>query len=188
MRKLFLWIVFLIVSLLISFSCSNGNHNITWEQEVDSTVKYWNGRHMILPDSIESLVNKLKFPTSSNENVNSLKVVSYIDGNCGTCLLNLQFWEGFIHEVLLKTSNCEFLIFVNAEDKNDFASAAIKYGFTYPWLFDKESSFIKMNKIWDKRFQTALLNSKNEVILIGDPTNNIKLAELYMDTILKLSN
>jgi hypothetical protein len=38
--------------------------------------------------------------------------------------------------------------------------------------------------LWDKRFQTALLNEKNEVVLIGDPTVNEKLKDLYMDVLL----
>ena len=54
----------------------------------------------------------------------------------------------------------------------------------YAWQFDQEQIFISKNELHDPRFQTVLVDTNNQILLIGDPLLNPKLRRLYMETIL----
>lgn len=53
------------------------------------------------------------------------------------------------------------------------------------WAYDKYEEFIIKNNLFDDRFQSVLVDDKNIIRLIGNPTHNPKLANLYEKAILK---
>jgi hypothetical protein len=139
-----------------------------WKETTLQMVEKWNGKKMVLFNEPVA-----KAP---------IKVVTYIDATCSACLINFGFWQKFIDEVSKNKLNCDFIIYVTVDDESAIASL----GFTYPFIPDNEQQFVYGNEIWDKRFQSALLDRNNKVILIGDPTMNVELGKLYMSAIKKL--
>lgn len=55
----------------------------------------------------------------------------------------------------------------------------------HEWLYDPFYRFIDANKLNDERFQALLIDRNKEIILIGNPIQNIALKKLYEETIWK---
>ncbi len=166
---------------LFVFSC--GLKDKAWKSQVEKVITDKIGKKLIIPDSLELFIDNSFSVFLSKSLDDHLKIVGYIDANCGACLMNFSFWKDFMGEINRKNINCNVYLFVNI-DKNNINTIQ-KMGFDYPFILDCKSSFAALNDLWDKRFQTALLNGENEVILIGDPTLNPALRDLYMEVILE---
>lgn len=156
-------------------------NNDTWENIVRNAVDKYVGKTLILP-----YVDSLYIEESDYHDVCELpiKVVCFLDGDCSTCLMKTSFWKKFISEVSSQGFHEIPVIMYGyssfEENFRDYMNAA----WSGPWQFDGNRAFIEYNKLYDLRLQTLLLDSANNVILIGDPLLNPTLRELYMKTIL----
>lgn len=169
-----------IFSILLFLSCQKSKDKKEWESTVVSTVNKWHNKEMSLPDSLSMIdfQNDTTMFLLSNLK-KKYRFVVYIDAECSVCLMHFRFWEQFVSEV--KKNNCDYLFYVC---KRFTKNAVIRNtGFTLPYIIDDETLFISENELWDKRFQCALLNDRNEVVIIGDPTLNVKLKEYYINTL-----
>jgi hypothetical protein len=153
-----------------------------WEKYAEEEIIKRIGKSIYIPDSIlyahENLIDTLYLSDLKA----GRKIATYIDIGCSACLNNFGFWNKFIEESKSKNIHCDYLIYINGNKQT--VHPIRQLGFHHPLLLDTNSVFIQKNSLWDKRFQTALLNEKNEVIIIGDPTVNEKLKDLYMDALL----
>jgi hypothetical protein len=166
----------IILFFLFSSCCFKSKEQKNWEKYAEKEITKWIGKEMYLPDSILSgNINSIDTFYVYRKNK---KIVTYIDVGCSACLINFSFWNKFIEEAQNKKIDCDYLVYINTGRES--LAAIAKLGFHHPVLLDTCRLFIKKNSIHDKRFQTALLNEKNEVLLIGDPSVNEKLRELYM--------
>jgi hypothetical protein len=182
------------LTALLLFSCQGSNNqdnqkkdktNDEWLKFSTEMVDYWEGRKMALPDTLK-LIN----PNSSfQNNIPKLKMVSYIDGSCSMCVENLSQWIKFIDTINHEGEKCKFVFYIHTEDEEKFQRDVLnKLGFNAPWLSDRNNDFIRANKLYDLRFQTALLDESDRVLLIGTMSLRPPLQELYKQTIKRLSN
>ncbi len=155
-----------------------------WKEKAQNTIHKFYGKRLILPQNVE-LINGLL----SNRDYFSakLKVVSYIDGTCGACILDLKYWKKFINKINKLNIDCKFIFYIYASDVNDIKKLLANIGFEYPWFFDKDCLFIEKNELFDKRLQTFLVKN-DSIILIGSPVLNSKLDILYFKTIKQIEN
>jgi hypothetical protein len=58
-----------------------------------------------------------------------------------------------------------------------------KFIISTPWIFDDKMKFIGDNNLGDTRFQTALLNPKDQVLMIGNIMLRPQLEQLYKEII-----
>lgn len=57
-------------------------------------------------------------------------------------------------------------------------------GFTYPVCFDEKDDFNRLNRFpGEMMFQTFLLDKENRVVALGNPVQNPKVKELYLNLI-----
>lgn len=184
-----LWL--LLFTLLTCYSChfkskeeiADEQRNEEWKKYSAQVVNHWIGRKMILPE-LPIVTEKATSLDYKNTFKSRLKMVSYVDGTCGVCISNLSHWKKFIEEVKQKNPNCDFMFYIYADDENDFQKDVIsKLKLNNPWIFDNKMKFVKENNLNDLRFQTALLNSKNEVLMIGTIAQRPELEALYKDMI-----
>ncbi|MGY3211518.1 hypothetical protein [Mucilaginibacter sp. HD30] len=172
----------MLISVLIS--CKD-KKQVEWDNQAEKFVATWEHKKFSCPKEAPVFNDKnglLKYNQSK-----PYKLITYVDGTCGTCVNGLLFWKNFLKANNIQDSKCGFLPYIFAFDANDFQKDAIeKLDLGFPWLFDKNSSIVKLNGIYDKRFQTALVNSSGKVLLIGDPVLNPALSELYAKTIKNL--
>jgi hypothetical protein len=167
----------MIMTWIILGSCQfKSQEQKVWEEYAKNELLSRIGKIIYLPDSILIVEESVISTFDLNQRKSKRKLVTYIDISCSACLSNFSFWNQFMKESDEQKIECEYLIFING--KINSLNAIRKLGFDYPVLLDSNSIFIEMNQLWDKRFQTALLNERNEVILMGDPTVNEKLKDL----------
>ena len=174
----------LILAILFVSCKAKTDPNEEWSAYAEQIVSNWQGKKMslptdlpiVLPDSTSDLFNK-NFSAP-------LKVVTFVDGTCGVCIGNLKHWQTFMDFVKQRKEKCDFIFYIQADDKDEFEKGVMsKLKLNFPWILDKNDRFILENKLLDQRFQTALLDSNNEVLLIGSIMFNPKLEELYKKTI-----
>jgi hypothetical protein len=162
---------FFISIVTIGYNC-NKSTNAKYE----NIVKNWNGRQIILPELKTNYGNIV-----SNDR---FKLVTRINGDCYPCLVQLKNWSAFVNDVS-KEHKVSFYIYVYISDTiiyNDLNRKELHLN--YPVLFDQNDQFRKLNNLHKNEiFHTMLLDHSNNVILIGNPINNIKLRELYVQTI-----
>lgn len=181
MKLSFLITVFFV---LVHYSCIDNKDKKVWDQTVVSMVSKWYDKKIYLPDSLPMInaSNDTSIFLLSNIK-NEYKLVTFINAECSVCLIHFKFWEKFVQKIKNENLQCDFIFFVS---KRFVEGKVIRdTDFTQPYVIDDETLFISENELWDKRFQCVLLNENNQVVIIGDPTLNAKLADYYY---LKIKN
>lgn len=127
-------------------------------------------------------------------NVDSAKAtfLFWIDNTqCSTChLSNLGFFNKVFDFCRDSVENVNVMIlFTPSDDKReDFMDVAYYREREMPIYIDENDSFSKMNSFIPKdiRYHSFLLNSRNEIILVGDPTADIAIWDLYKKVVYSL--
>jgi hypothetical protein len=182
----------ILISLLpifcVNSSCIRNNKNNT-KNQFKENVKAYIGKKIILPeDSLILLKDDNILPIEeSNLRSNEMKIVTSINGNCHICVYNLDKWK----QELIKKLNSKklhFIFYLHTDDYDLFKkSLYYKISGDYPLLIDTTNAFVSDNDLpkMDKRFHTFLINKNNEIILVGNPLQNIKIKNLYFEEINK---
>jgi hypothetical protein len=179
--------VFTILILISGFVfCSKEN------RKVKQKASRWLGDTLELPEVNQvlykdSLYNKKQKLINENS---KLKVITLIWGECQSCVKDLKKWNEFFEFVRAK-SDVEMYFYLNIQDIRFFKKNYYHNDFfKYPLILDKNLNYINKNDLpfKNKVYQTFLLNSKNKVILIGNPIYNDKLMKLYKKEINKRLN
>ncbi|MFI3261435.1 MAG: hypothetical protein R3Y26_00865 [Rikenellaceae bacterium] len=160
----------------------------SWERKSQRFVDKYAGKPLILPYTDSLFINRSEYQNISKL---SFKVVNFLDGDCSTCLMKIDYWKEFVEKMKLDgVSNIPVVMYAFSsleENLRDYMKQEWNDQ-NYYWQFDKDKSFIKTNKLHDLRFQTVLLDQNNNVILIGDPLLNPKLGDLYKKVIISIIN
>lgn len=117
----------------------------------------------------------------SHENLN-LKILTVINGNCSSCIQSLESWNELLKEREFSPSNIGYYFLIESEDdfisfnsfneQNDLID--------YPLIIDHKSSFFEsMNLSYNTTLQTFLLDAKDNILLVGNPTHAPPIKELY---------
>lgn len=107
------------------------------------------------------------------------KIISYVRGDCSACLDYLKNWYEF-EKNLEKYNNVTLILYIGIEDR-----ALIQ-----PWLrqyslkniiIDKDRKFYIQNKLYkyNNNLQTFLLDSLDNIVVIGSPISYPKIWPLY---------
>ena len=138
-----------------------------------------------MQDSVQNLsISDLKDILANS----SLKIATCFDGDCSFCVLKLDFWRRFMQSLEQEDIQMPILIYAHSTNKENITQLMkVAWPQGQPWIYDRNKNFIIANELYDDHFQTLLLNQKNEIILIGDPTLNKGMEDLFMKTILSYS-
>ena len=172
-------------NIFIFTSCKdNANKHFT------QLIKEWQGKKIAFPDNpifITLTSDTVNFQTNKSE----YKILIYVDSaGCTSCKLQLDDWKQFLHHIdSVIDGTIPFLCFIHAKNLRDIQYLLKQSSFEYPICFDSKDSLNKLNKFPSHPlFQTFLLNTKNEVEIIGNPIHNPNLKNLYLSKILKETN
>ncbi len=156
----------ILILLLTIISCTDAIKN---ETIVNDELKSKIGKELILPlfsDKCDSCKHK---------------IITYIDGDCPSCLENLDSWKEFTRLVddiktvqficYLHSSNYRYL-----KSNYDFFSES-----DFIIIYDKEKVFFKKNNLsMNKVFHTFLIDASNNILLVGNPMVNKKIEDIYL--------
>ena len=144
------------------------------------------GEKSAVHDELKSRIGKkLDLPfVSDNRNEYRFKIVSFINGDCPSCLENMDLWEDFIPQINNKDSIL-FIIYL-CSSNFDYLKKYCKL-LSNPFVTiieDNDKIFYKSNSLSDnKMFHTFITNQSNEILLVGNPVLNKNLEVLYLKLI-----
>lgn len=166
--------------MLVFYSCGGKNTN-----SIDNMVSEWVGKEIKFPLSTPFIDFGEKNSVTFEET--DYRIVSYVDPDgCLSCKLQLPHWKRFISEVDSVNSGRKipFLFYFYPKSKKELYLLFEQYNFTYPIYIDEDDSLNKLNHFpMDIMYQTFLLDTNNKVLIIGNPTLNPKIKELYLKKI-----
>lgn len=154
------------------------NHKNIQEVKINN----WLGKVIYLP-LIDSTLNISQYYPQNN-----IKLVSYINADCGLCIGDFDKWRPILKKIK-SFSNTEIIFYVHSSDFMELLNnIERKNPFPIDLIVDKENLFFLINNLdSNKMFHTFLLDNNNKVLLIGNPTMNSDIQELYIKTIQKLT-
>lgn len=174
--------IFLILFLL-SFSIVSCR-NVEKEALTDM-LSSWEGRTLMFPENpvfTRYATDTVAFSASSS----TYTILHYVDSTgCQGCKLQLLLWDDFIHEAdSVAGGNLSFLFYMHPKDIRDLRHSLKFDDFQHPICIDTKDSLNLLNRFpTDERLHTFLLNSRNEVVAMGNPARNQSVRNLYMQII-----
>ena len=173
------WFLGLCVCLLVS-SCEESE-----KERLSRLVNEWAGKEILFPAHST-------FTIQGKDTVDFLyldaeyKVVTYIDAiGCTCCKRQLPRGKELLAEVdSLTGGRVSFLFYFHPKDLKELRFLTRREGFTYPVCFDEKDDFNCLNHFpSESMFQTFLLDKESRVIALGNPIQNPKVKELYLNLI-----
>lgn len=180
----YLHLFFISLFLVLGTSCKENK-----EKEIEKIVAEWVGKTIQFPQNVPctSLGKDTVFPDANT----SYKILLYTDSiGCISCKLQLAMWRNYIEDADSTMPNkVRFLFYFQPKNSKEF-SAMLKYNkFKYPSYIDPENKINIANKFpLDMNYQCFLLDENNKVVMIGNPTLNPNMWNLYKQVIMGKEN
>ena len=173
------WFLDLCVCLLVS-SCEESD-----KERLSRLVNEWEGKEILFPTHSTFTIQGKDTVDFQFQNA-EYKVVTYVDSvGCTGCKLQLPRWKELMTEVdSLTGGRVSFLFYFHPKDLKELRFLTRREGFTYPVCFDEKDDFNCLNHFpSESMFQTFLLDKESRVIALGNPIQNPKVKELYLNLI-----
>jgi len=155
------------------------------KEEAGRIVTEWTGKEIIMPDGIQCAF--LGRDTVCLGIDSPYKVLLYTDSTgCTSCKLQLYKWSAIIEEA--ETSmpgKVGFHFYFQPKDEKELHFLLRRDRFTQTVYIDRENKLFETNRLPNNQnYQCFLLDQDNRVLLIGNPTLNPKIWELYKQTVM----
>lgn len=133
--------------------------NANFPQLIGINIKFDIDEEMkIHPFSVNSIL----------DNEPSFFVIKTIGISCPNCYSSIQKWKHFF-EQSKRCNKINVIFFVYGKDNDAFINSISTESFPFLLIMDQDSSFINLNGLKYCGFQTYVLDSKKNVVQIGDP-------------------
>ena len=175
------------ILVIIHFSsCKNVQY-----EDAAKIVKEWTGKEIKFPKGI-SCTSMGTDTACVDLYSNNYKILLYVDSNgCTSCRLNLAGWKKIINESDTVFSNPPGFIFFfqpKQKDEKELQHILRSNAFRHPVYIDKENEIDKLNKLPSRtEYQCFLLDKDNKVIMVGDPSTNQGIWDLFKRVITERS-
>ncbi|MCM1139676.1 MAG: DUF1573 domain-containing protein [Muribaculum sp.] len=170
------YLTLIILTVVNLSSCSKLSENDNYQQIVEE----WQGRHVNLPEDMIDLITGDTIDISNSD----FTILTYVDSaGCTGCKMKLSLWNEFLQSVeALTEQNIKALIIVDPTKATEVFHLIKRDGYEYPVHSDCNHRIYQSNNFnLDPNFNTLLLNSKFQTILIGSPINSQTIRNLYLD-------
>ena len=168
--------------------CSLSNCNIGNKQSSDTALSNKKIEKFIQPDSLITYKPFALTNLDSSEIANSrLKIYSFIDASCSTCLERINNLKLVASEI--KNYKIPVILIVQSEDNYELLKYLCEQKnidkFPYPFYFDVKGQFFVRNKFLspNRNGHTVLTDKDNNILASGDMTLSKKIEEQYMNII-----
>ena len=158
------------------------------KERLGRLVKEWEGKEILFP-AHSTFTIQGKDTVDFDYKDAEYKIVTYIDSiGCTSCKLQLHRWKELVKEVdSLTNGNVPFLFYFHPKDMKELRYFIRRDVFTYPVSFDEKDDFNRLNHFpSEMMFQTFLLDKENRVVALGNPVQNPKVKELYLNLIKRI--
>lgn len=165
---------------LLMVSCSESE-----KERLSRLVQEWEGKEILFPTHSTFTIQG-KDTVDFDFKGAAYTIVTYIDSvGCTSCKLQLHRWKELVKEVdSLTNGDVPFLFYFHPKDIKELRYLTRRDAFAYPVCFDEKDDFNRLNRFpSEMMFQTFLLDKENRVIALGNPIQNPKVKELYLNLI-----
>ena len=175
-----------VIAVTFCTICFSSCKDIQYENAT-KIVKEWTGKEIKFPQGL-SCTSMGTDTTCVDLYSDNYKILLYVDSlGCTSCRLKLPELKKIINESDSVFSNPpEFIFFFQPKQKDERELQHIlkNNGFRHPVFIDKENEINKLNKFPSKpEYQCFLLDKNNKVVIVGDPSVNRGIWDLYKRTI-----
>jgi hypothetical protein len=181
-RKLY-GAIYLFFTISLLTNCNTGN-----KQSSDIAFNNKKSEKFTLPDSLITYKPFTLTSLDSNEMANStLKIYSFIDASCSSCLASINNWKLVASEI--ESYKIPIILIIQSEDNYEL----LKYlcekknidNFPFPFYFDVKQQFFVRNKFLNpnRNGHTVLADKDNNILASGDMTLSKKTKEQYLNII-----
>ena len=171
--------LFLLIVVFSICSCKEKKRR----QSIQQVVTEWAGKEIVFPTGIpcQSLGNDTECIGFANKNY---KILLYVDSmGCTSCRLQLINWKQLIAEAdSLFLGEVDFLFFFQPKRQNEKELQFLfrQNRFNHPVFIDTNNEINRINKFPSQTgYQCFLLDKDNKVLLVGNPSNNAGIWQLF---------
>lgn len=161
-----------IIAIIFLMGCSP--HEKDYAKFVEEIV----GKEISFSDSIITINGVI-----SELPVTDFTILSYYDSNgCTSCRMKMTKWNKFMREIdsIRNDITIQLILVAETEQTKQLDIIAQQNNFHHSIAIEKDDTFADVNNIpKDPKLQCFLLNSKHEVLLIGNPIDNPAIWKLY---------
>ncbi len=171
----------LLLAILLIVSCRKDNRIQTIEQ----VVKEWTGKRLQIPSDIKCKIMG-RDTLASDLFQKPYKVLLYVDSmGCTSCKLRMPEWKKIINEAdSIAPDQIGFLFYFNPKSARDLDFMMKRDQFNYPIFIDESNEIDRKNNFpKGMSFQCFLLDKNNKVLVIGNPSINPQVWDLYKQQI-----
>ena len=165
------------VFVFFFFACTRES-----KSDVYNEVKHMIGRQVFFPSNIKILTYDGK--TKDYLFRDGYKILFVADStNCVPCKLKLDKWFFEIKKIdSISSSNVEFCLVMRRTKQKDILPYLRSVNFSYPIMLDMADSICKKNHFFSNNdyYNCFLLDRKNNIILVGNPTYSSNIEDLYI--------
>lgn len=176
--------IFCLLSCFLFFACQDDERNV---ETAGAAISKKIGKRITIPDSMELYVpfNNLLYDSSAIAS-SPLKIYTFIDVSCSSCIDNIEKWE-FLSASKFAKEKVPIILICQSRDDFELFKYFCESGkvprFQLPFFIDKGGKYFKLNTFINRSNHTVLTDQANAVILSGDPTHSDKVLNLYMKKI-----
>jgi len=158
-------------------------------ENVAKIVAEWTGKEILFPEGIPS--QSMGKDTIGIDFANpNYKILVYVDSaGCSGCRLKLTEWKRIMAEAdSLFAGKVDFLFFFQPkkQDEKELEFIFRQHGFQHPVFIDTQKEIDRLNKFPSQtEYQCFLLDRDNKVLMIGNPTINTGIWQLFKGYILE---
>jgi len=170
---------YIIFLFLFFYSCSENKR----KQTIREVVAEWTGKQILFPEGIpcQSLGRDTFCINPANQNY---KILLYVDSaGCSSCRLKLFEWKQIIEDADTSFSEqVDFLFFFQPkkQDERELQFMFRNNGFNHPVFIDRNCEIDRLNKFPSQtEYQCFLLDADNKVIMVGNPSLNTGIWQLF---------
>jgi hypothetical protein len=175
----------LIMIILVGVFACKENKKRT---EAEKIVAEWTGKTIQFPEDVScNILGKDTVSGLCSDLFQSeYKILLYVDSaGCSACRLKLFQWKQLIEEAdSLFQDKLSFLLYFQPKNRKEMYFLVRKDQFDYQIFIDLNNSINQLNHFPSKpEYQCFLLDKNNQVRMIGNPSLNPKIWELYKQII-----
>ena len=175
--------LFLFIGFFVC-SCKDNSR----QKEIAKIVSEWTGKEILFPENTLCYVSgKDTLSEICKEHFQKeFKILLYVDSaGCSSCRLKLFEWQQLEEEAdSLFQGEVGFLLFFQPKSEREMSFLFTRDRFNYPVFMDIKGTMNSLNRFPQAmEYQCFLLDKDNRVVMIGNPTLNPKIWELYKEQI-----
>ena len=171
-----------VLLIIFLFYCFNLAGCRQPNRQIEERLKEFIGTEVIIPESLFLFNDRYNLINRGAK----YKIISYIDSlDCTSCYLNqsAKMWSNLLN--IFKNDSFSLFIILHTQDIEGIQSIFESSELDLPFFVDFYGEFKNSNQIPPETILHTFLLRNDTVILVGAPSDNSKLLELYKQEILK---